>query len=172
MKVFIVFLGVLIINISFLCYQGDLGRYLRTQAAMKALAEECGAGAALFYDAEAYGDGSMVANREEALKYTDYVLHNADPGNGKDTLADIDSAICFFDDTLTARRYIDGKLVSESGFSYPYRYEDEGGKEIIIDSPSVIVTLSIMPNEIFRLPFIGQDAIVRSAMYEIKADGQ
>jgi len=50
MKVFIVFLGIFLINISFLSYQGDMGRYVRCQAFLKAVAEECAAGSALYYD--------------------------------------------------------------------------------------------------------------------------
>ncbi|MDD3350078.1 MAG: hypothetical protein PHC40_04380 [Eubacteriales bacterium] len=86
MKVFIVFLGLLIANITFITYQGDLARYLRLQDFLKATAEECACGAAGYYDEEAFSRGEMLVNAVEAEKYVKYItaqaeeLLEADPG--------------------------------------------------------------------------------------------
>ncbi|MDD2216394.1 MAG: hypothetical protein PHR60_06810 [Eubacteriales bacterium] len=77
MKVLIVFIGLLIVNVTFVIYQGDLGRYIHLQTFLKAAAEECAAGAALYYDEEAYGHGTMIINRGEAIRYTDYIVEKA-----------------------------------------------------------------------------------------------
>lgn len=77
MKVFIVFLGIFLINVSFLSYQGDMGRYVRCQAFLKAVAEECAAGAALYYDSEAYSEGRLLFCRDEGLKYIEYILEGS-----------------------------------------------------------------------------------------------
>ncbi len=77
MKVFIVFLGVFLINISFLSYQGDMGRYIRCQAFLKAVAEECAAGAALYYDEDAYSEGRMCFYRDEGRKYIEYIIEKS-----------------------------------------------------------------------------------------------
>lgn len=78
MKVFIVFIALLIVNMTFITYQGDLNRYVRLQTFMKAVAEEAAAGAALYYDEVAYSNGSMVINREEGEKYIEYLLTRAE----------------------------------------------------------------------------------------------
>jgi hypothetical protein len=77
MKVFIVFIGIFLINISFLSYQGDMGRYVRCQAFLKAVAEECAAGAALYYDEEAYSEGQLRFYSEEGRKYIEYILEES-----------------------------------------------------------------------------------------------
>ncbi len=77
MKVFIVFLGIFMINISFLSYQGDMGRYVRCQAFLKAVAEECAAGAALYYDEDAYSEGQLCFYRDEGRKYIEYIIEES-----------------------------------------------------------------------------------------------
>jgi hypothetical protein len=77
MKVFIVFLGILLINVSFLSYQGDMGRYTRCQAFLKAVAEECAAGAALYYDEPAYAEGQLRFYRDEGRKYIEYIIEES-----------------------------------------------------------------------------------------------
>ena len=63
MKVFLVFIGLMLVNITFIAYQGDLHRYLRIQEFLKATAEECACGAAQYYDEEAYSRGLMEGQR-------------------------------------------------------------------------------------------------------------
>jgi hypothetical protein len=48
MKVFLVFLAFLAVNASMLSFSGDLRRYAMLQIHLKALAEDCAAGGALF----------------------------------------------------------------------------------------------------------------------------
>ena len=74
MKVFIVFLGLLIANVTFITYQGDLARYLRLQDFLKATAEECACGAAEYYDEEAFSRGEMLVDAVEAEKYVKYII--------------------------------------------------------------------------------------------------
>lgn len=77
MKVFIVFLGIFLINITFLSYQGDMGRYVRCQAFLKAVAEECAAGAALYYDEDSYAEGKMRFYKDEGRKYIEYIIEES-----------------------------------------------------------------------------------------------
>jgi hypothetical protein len=77
MKVFIVFLGIFLINVSFLSYQGDMGRYVRCQAFLKAVAEESAAGAALYYDEAAYSEGQLRFYSAEGLKYIEYIIEES-----------------------------------------------------------------------------------------------
>jgi hypothetical protein len=171
MKVFIIFLAVLIINISFLTYQGDLGRYLRTQTTVKAIAEECAAGAALFFDEAAYGDGYLVSDQAEAIKHIDYILSTGPFAQGSAGESRITWTVLFYDDTRICRRFVNGSAAGQLDFEYPYRYTDENKKEIIIDEPSVVVTLKLDAGKIFRLPFLASEPIVRSTLYELKSKG-
>lgn len=77
MKVFIVFLAIFLINVSFLSYQGDMGRYVRAQSFLKAVAEECAAGAALYYDEDAYSEGRLRFYSGEGRKYIEYIIEES-----------------------------------------------------------------------------------------------
>ena len=140
MKVFIVFMGLLIINVSFLSYQGDLDHYVRCQAFLKAVAEESAAGAALYYDEEAYSAGTFQFDYEESRNYIGYFIEESK----KETPLPPDSVITYevsFQDDLLG-------------------YEDE-------DNPSVTVRITAEAGDLFRLPFLEVTEIKRAARYEL-----
>jgi hypothetical protein len=141
MKVFLVFLAMLIVNTTFVVHQGDLNRYVRLQTFLKALCEEAAAGAALYYDEESYSHGFMVINQEEGEKYIDYLIVKA-----KDSL-NLDG-----NENLTA----DIEIVDE-----------ENGVLELGMWPSVTVTLYLNSRDLFRLPFIKREQVIRSARYEL-----
>ncbi len=138
MKVFLVFLGLLIINTGFLAYQGDLGRYVRCQIFMKALAEECAAGAALYYDEEAYSDGELRFYYDESREYIEFLLEES-----RDRMP----------------------LPKGSALYYEAVFEDDllGYEE----NPSVTVSLTAQTEDLFRLPFLEVTEIKRAAKYEM-----
>ena len=138
MKVFIVFLGLLIINLSFLSYHEDMSRYIQAQTFLKALAEECAAGASLYYDEEKYSEGKMIFLYDECRKYTEA------------TIEESKSRMPFSKD---------------SGFQYQISYEDDlhGSGEI----PAVIVEIKVNTEDLFRLPFLEWTEITRKAKYEL-----
>ena len=141
MKVFIVFLGILIINVSFLSYQGDMGRYLQVQSDLKAMAEECAAGAALYYDEEAYSDGLFEFKYEEGRDYIEFILEES-----KDKIP----------------------VIQKSDLSYEVLFQDDGlGYEEGEESPSVTVTITAVTEDLFHLPFLEITKIKRAAKYEL-----
>jgi hypothetical protein len=145
MKVLIVFLGLLLICCGFVFYQSDMGRYVRAQTALKALAEECAAGAALYFDDEAYALGKMIFDEGEGRKYIEHALESA-------VLPEVDPT---------------GGILCESDF-----YDDRGayGQEIdgaTVRCPSVVVRLSVSTEDLFRLPFLSVTKLERRAMYEL-----
>ena len=143
MKVFIVFLGLFIINVSFLSYQGDLGRYVRCQAFLKAVAEECAAGAALYYDEAAYSDGQLRFYYEEGRSYIEYLIEESK----KEMPLPQDSVITY--DVVFQDDYLG--------------YEDAEGE----DNPSVTLEITAATRDLFRLPFLEVTEIKRAAMYEL-----
>jgi len=105
MKIFIVFAALLLVNVWALSYQGDIGRYTHVQTLLKATAEECAAGAALFLNEETYAEGRIEFDREAGQKYADaYLAYTV----GKIKNIDVKSYNCSlsFDDdncSVTAR---------------------------------------------------------------------
>lgn len=148
MKIFIIFMGLLIVNVSFFSYQGDLGRYVRCQAFLKAAAEECAAGAALYYDEAAYSDGQFRFKYEEGLEYIEYILEGSreEMPLPQDSIVTYEAA--FQDDYLG---YGDG--------------DGTGGGAGNI--PSVTVKLTAVTRDLFRLPFLEVTEIKRAAKYEL-----
>ncbi len=141
MKVFLVFLAMLVVNTTFVVHQGDLNRYVRLQTFLKALCEEAAGGAALYYDEEAYSQGFMVINQEEGEKYIGYLISKAGESlrlNDEDSLT---TGIEIVDEK-------NGPL--EPGMC-----------------PSVTVTIYLNSVDLFRLPFIKRDQVIRSARYEL-----
>lgn len=141
MKVFIVFLGLFIINVSFLSYQGDMGRYVRCQTFLKAVAEECAAGAALYHDEAAYSDGQFRFYYDEGRNYIEYLIEESKTKMPLPQNSVITYDVIFHDDYL--------------GYEY--------GE----DNPSVTVEITAVTNDLFRLPFLEVTEIKRAAMYEL-----
>lgn len=69
MKVFLVFIGILFISLSFLAYNADVAQYEKMQVFLKAEAEDCAAGAALYYDEGKYSGGEWSIKEKEAQKF-------------------------------------------------------------------------------------------------------
>lgn len=149
MKVFIVFFGLLIINVSFLSFQGDMGRYVRCQTFLKAVAEECAAGAALYRDEAAYSDGRFRFHYQEGRKYIEHLIEESK----KKMPLPYDSVITyevFFQDD-----YLGYEAGPDSGA--------EGGES----NPSVTVKLTAVTGDLFRLPFLEVREVKRAAKYEL-----
>lgn len=142
MKIFFVFLGLMIANVTFLFYQSDFSRYLELQTMLKALAEECAAGAALYYEEEEYSRGFFVIQDIEAVQFVEAQISQAEgllsQGEGKSLSYVIDIS----DDRST-------DLNRENS------------------SPSVTVTIRLDTEDIFRLSFLKVDHIIRSSKYEL-----
>ena len=149
MKVFIVFIGLLIINVSFLSYQGDMGRYVRCQTFLKAVAEECSAGAALYYDEAAYSGGQFQFNYEEGRKYIKYLIEESKREMPLPRNSIITYEVVFQDDYLGY----------EGG---PNKADGDGG-----ENPSVTVELTAVTGDLFRLPFLKVTEVRRAAKYEL-----
>ncbi len=141
MKVFIVFIALLVVSMTFVTYQGDLNRYVQLQTFLKAAAEEAAAGAALYYDEVAYSHGLMIINRVEGEKYIEDLVnrarHRLDLKPGESLSAEVEVR----DDSDAAA--------------------DRG------PAPFVTVTLRLRVKDMFRLPFLSREEVVRSAKYEL-----
>lgn len=144
MKIYIVFLGIFLVSVMGLSYQGDLGAYIHEEMVLKEAAEECAAGASLFLEEEAFAEGLIVFKYEEgrsyAAKYLEYIKRNSKAlKNGT-----VDWSMSFEDDMQG--------------------YEKTNGKRIPAVSVKIRVTTS---EDMFRVPFINVNSLERSARYEL-----
>ncbi len=142
MKTLIVFLGLFIIQTSFVSYQGDMTRYMARQAELKFMAEECASGAAALWDQEAYGEGEIRFDYEAgmgfALDFVDYRVRDMEG------VADIRLNLTFEDEF--------------TGF-HP------GSPPGV---PAVTATLMLECEDLFRLPFLTVTSLQRQSRYEIQ----
>lgn len=147
MKVFIVFMAMMLVLTGFLIFSADMGRYVRLQGHLKALAEECAAGASLFTDAERYSAGETVIDYDDAAAYVGFMTAASVRGDPMFIGADITSTVRIFDD--------------EKGYE---------GSEIFgikKEKPAVVVTLAYTASgDIFRLPFLSEYNLTRTAAYQ------
>lgn len=137
MKVFIVSLALFLINLSFLSYHEDMGRYMQAQTYLKALAEECAAGASLYHNEDHYAEGKLIFQYEECQKYVENMIQNS------------------------KKRM---PFPKGSDFVYQIDYEDELHGNV--DVPSVIVEIKVNTKDLFRLPFLEVTEVKRKARYE------
>lgn len=146
MKVLIVFLALLMINISFLSYHADMDRYVKLQTNLKAAAEEAAVGASLCQDEEQYGKGYLVIDENDAEEYISFVAEEIE-GTLPDFIeADVRYEMKIFDDI----KGYDGMEM--------YGLEDA--------YPSVWVKLVVDSKDLFRLPFLEKTQTNRSAIYQ------
>ena len=146
MKVFIVSLAMLLVFVSFLAFSADMDRYVQMQEHLKALAEDCAAGCALFTDEEAYSEGVMVIDSADARAYTAFLIGKAQKSMPPLANGAIEASVRIFDD----RKGYEG--ITEYG--------------LVSGIPGSAVTLTYTGEDIFRLPFITVTDIRRTAAYQ------
>ena len=146
MKVLIVFLGLLLINVSFLSYHSDMDRYITLQTNLKAAAEEAAAGASLCQDEEQYGKGCLVIDPSGAEEYVAFVAKDMERRLPGFMEAQVEYEMKIFDDV--------------KGY--------EGIENYGVDEayPAVWVRLTVNSKDLFRLPFLEKSQTKRSAVYQ------
>ena len=142
MKVFIVFLGLLIVNVNLMNFHSGLGRYIELQNIFKMASEECAAQAALLLDEEAYAQGRVVfdyeAGQRDGINYLTHICKN---------------------------------LGVEKGYDLSLLYEDDQHSYStcnINHLPRVVATISVDVGSLFDGSPLGFPVIQRSSCYEIK----
>lgn len=174
MKIYIIFMALLMTNLSFLVYQSDMTDLLLLENEMKTAAEEAACGAGQYYDEASFSEGYYVFKRAEGLKWTEHFLSRyTGEAAGEaplrvSVIESLESEVYFFDDSGKCNVYKNGEFHECFEFEYPYITVDDEGYEFVVTSPSVVVKLNAVFHDIFRLPFLKYDNIVRSAMYEQK----
>ena len=142
MKVFIVFLCILLVSVGFLVYEGDYSNYLRLGEYLKDLAEEAAIAAAMYFDAHNFGQGLYILSETEGEKAVGYMIAEANA-----SLAQVREGILTYELEL---------FDAEKGFDGNDTY------------PSAKVTVTYTCEDLFRLPFLRVTSVSRQGKYEIR----
>lgn len=174
MKVLITGTAIILLNILFLTYQQDIDRYIRAETMLKAITEECAAGAALYSEKTTeHFEGKIIGNPSEMMKYVEYILKNSfNLDNNLQPISEsyiknVNYYLYIFDDIQTHRTIKNGTTIETKPLNFPYTFTDTTGYTTQITEPSVIVTIEIDTTDFFRLPFITKTKVIRSALYEL-----
>ena len=146
MKVLIIFLGLLLINLSFLSYHSDIDRFEKLQINLKAAAEEAAAGASLCQDETQYGKGFLVIDGNCAEEYVAFVAEDVERRLPDRMEAEVKYEMKIFDD--------------EKGYD---GIEEYGVSESL---PAVWVRMTVHSKDLFRLPLLEKTETKRSAVYQ------
>lgn len=139
MKVYIVFIGLLIVHVGFMAFNQDMGRYLMLQNLFKDTSEECAAQAALLLDEEEY--------------YQGHVIFLKDDGDSRRALENACEKIGLEDGYTLTLSYEDDST------TYSLDNQDE--------NPRVTATITINVSALFRTNLFRDAVITRSSCYEI-----
>lgn len=168
MKVFIIFLSLLIINMGLVTYQDDHTMFERIEYDIKSAAEDCAYGCAMFYDDEAYSEGYLSYDTEDAVRYIDTVLKRRTADGENSLLRELHYKAYFFDESGMCRIIEDGSVSEAFEVKYPYVITDDEGYQETVDEPMVKVVITAETYDIFRQDFLYSDRVVRSASYSNK----
>lgn len=146
MKTFLVFLALMIVNVSFLSFHTDMTRYQKLQVYLKAAAEEGAAGGSLYQDGDAYRQGKLVIKKDDAEKYAALIMKKAEVELKKSIAGKVRFTVEIFDD--------------EKGYAGCDQFGLSEGV------PAVRLSLEVKCRDLFRLPFLAVTSVKRSAVYQ------
>ncbi|MEI8215745.1 MAG: hypothetical protein WCF96_01485 [Eubacteriales bacterium] len=171
MKVFLIFTSILTINIGALIFQSDFNRFTIFSEVVKNFADEAASSTALYYDEDNYSNGYLVSNKEEAMEHLEFLIDSLMKKYNDQGIMDIEYNIYFADQSNMIYAFKNSKMIYEKEIIFPFYFDDESQNSILVSRPSIILNLSLKFNDIFRLPFIKQEVVSRSSMYELKSRG-
>jgi hypothetical protein len=146
LKVFIVFMALLVLNVGFLGHSADMDRYARLQRQLKWLAEEGASGAALLRDEAEYSAGRLCVDRQAAEGYIAYLLEH----HQSQLLSDPSSAISAHMEVYDEKK----------------GYEGADAYGIPETGPAVALRLEWDGPDLFRLPFLTVTHLERTVTYQ------
>lgn len=143
MKVFIVFLSLLIVEVSLMTFHSGLGRYIELQNTFKMASEECAAQAALLLNEEEFKSGEIVFDYEKGQS-----------------------------DTTAYLAHCCRQLGIPDGYTLNLLYEDDFcqySDKNTEHRPRVTATISVDVSRLFVSPPFENTVITRSSCYELKS---
>ncbi len=178
MKVFLTFMALFIVNVNMLVFHDDLRIYNGIKGNIENAAENCAHGASAYFDLERYAEGSLVYDRDQAVRLINDVVTRLEENDAKHFIVGLHVTSYFYDESGICHVLEDGTEAGSFEFEFPYicRYgEQDGaanwdGKEIVIEEPSVGVFIKADIRDPFRQPFIGTDTVTGYCIYGNQPD--
>ncbi len=179
MKNIVVTMALLVLCSAILLFQMDANMTERESYRLKYTADRMAGAATLFTDPYWYGRGRIVFEDSEGLSAAIEIFKD-NMGYGDSYFPVSNSffteaagvSLLFFDDSMNARRYVNGALVSEFSFSYG---EDAGvcdaafaGDGFIIEKPCVLCVIDAGKPALRASLLSGSVNIVKKSVYEYK----
>lgn len=179
MKNIVVTMALLVLCSAILLFQMDANMTERESYRVKYTADRMAGAATLFTDPYWYGRGRIVFEDSEGLGaaleiFRDNLGYGGSFFPVRNTFFTEAArvSLCFFDDSLNARRYVNGALASEFSFSYG---EDAGvydaafaGDGFIIEKPCVLCVIDAGRPALRASLLSGSVKIVKKSIYEYK----
>ena len=139
MKMYMVFLALLIVNVGFMGFNQDMGRYLMLQNIFKDTSEECAAQAALLLNEEDYFQGRIVFLKDD---------HDS-----KKALESVCQKIGIRDGYTLTLNYEDDST------SYAVSNSE--------NNPRITATVMVNASSLFQTKLFDETIITRTSCYEI-----
>ena len=169
MKIFIVFMALLIVNMGLITFQDDHTIYENMQYDIKRIADDCAYGSSMFYDMDAYSEGYLQYDTEEAVRYIETILHKRLDKDDGGAIEKLEYKAYFFNENGICTVIENGGLAEEFTVEYPYSFTDENGYEETVTGPLVKVIISAETGDIFRQDFLYANRVARSSSYGNKS---
>ena len=169
MKVFLTFLAFVIVNVNAMVYHDDLRACRALQNRLDTAAETCAGGVSMYYDREAYAEGFLRFDAQEALRYMEHVRTELVRQNEQKGLKAIHMRMYLYGDTGTCVVLEDGEISGEFSFTYPLQIEkapEQGRRSAaVLTEPSVEVQLFAEIEDPFRQPFLTVRKLAAGSIY-------
>lgn len=165
MKVFMVFIALVIMNVNMLIFHDDLRICRQIDGQVRTAAENAASGAAMYFDPVRYADGYLVYDTGEARK-----VIMAQTEKLEEKLADRDSGIhwraVFYNEDGSGMIMYDDREVESFSFQFPADGSEAELEGIeLIREPTVAVRYEIEMEDVFRQPFLRADKAVGTSAY-------
>lgn len=178
MKVFLIFLALLIVNVNMMVFHDDMRIYREIKESAAEAAENCAHGAAMYFDLESYAEGTLKFDTQQASALIDDVVKRYKESDAGGYTENINVTTRFFDEDGVCSVFENGEKISSFEFDFPY-YEknsvSEGGNagagdgaysgELLVEEPSVEVFIYADIKDPFRQPFLTAESAVGYCVY-------
>jgi len=165
MKVFLVFMALVIMNVNTMIFHDDLRAYRQICDQVETAAENSASGAAMYFDLEKYADGYLVYDVEEArslIKSQAERLEEMYEGLS----ASVHYRAVFYNEDGSGIMIQDGSNAETFDFAFPVQGQETAvDGEGLIREPSVSVYFELEIDDVFRQPFLKADKADGGSVY-------
>ena len=162
MKVFTVFLALVILNTSVMVYHDDLRHYEKLKNDLSTEAENCADGASMYYDYDAYGEGRLEFDAGQIEILSDQVREACMEKDLRHLIKDLKITVYTRSSSGSENVYSDGR---EDTLKQEYRQVLDDSADKADGQAEVAVFIHADLNDPFRQPFLRADHLDVFSIY-------